>query len=229
MLPSECILVIEAGPDGRNEQKIYVPGLRGTTLGSSYDWILPTTPQSEANGRSIVHNRGKVLGGTSALNLLVWNRASIEEYDAWEQLGNHGWNWKSMYPAMLKAENFQRRDGSAQYGEDGVGYGGPIDTALLEDPPLHMQACIPTLENIGVKQNLESLNGDNIGTMYQPATNNLGNHTRSYAVDFLPSASQNVAILFNSTVHKIILDASTTVRTQLLKLLRRHAVQIEVV
>jgi choline dehydrogenase-like flavoprotein len=50
-------------------------------------------PQAAANNRSINHNRGKVLGGTSALNLLVWNRATIKEYDAWEELGNPGWGW----------------------------------------------------------------------------------------------------------------------------------------
>jgi choline dehydrogenase-like flavoprotein len=61
-------------------------------------------PQAAANNRTIGHNRGKVLGGTSALNLLVWNRATVKEYDAWEKLGNPGWGWQNMYPSMLKTE-----------------------------------------------------------------------------------------------------------------------------
>lgn len=134
-LPKDCILVVEAGPDGRDEQRIYIPGLRGTTFGSAYDWSLPTVPQSAVNKRIINHNRGKVLGGTSALNLLVWNRATVKEFNVWEELGNPGWGWKNMYAAMLKAENFQRRDGIAQYGTDGVGYGGPVQIALAESPP----------------------------------------------------------------------------------------------
>jgi choline dehydrogenase-like flavoprotein len=180
--------VIEAGADGRNESKIYIPGLRGSTFGSAYDWSLATTPQAATNNRTIVHNRGKVLGGSSAINLLIWNRASSREYDIWEELGNKGWNWESMFPAMLRAENFQRKNGIAQYGEDGVGHGGPVETALLENPPPHVQACIPTLESLGLEQNLESLNGDSLGTMYQPATHRLSNHTRSYSVDYLPRA-----------------------------------------
>ncbi|EUC42292.1 GMC oxidoreductase [Bipolaris oryzae ATCC 44560] len=202
-LPEHCILVIEAGPDGRNEEKIYIPGLRGSTFGSAYDWSLPTVPQTAANNRTIGHNRGKVLGGTSALNLLVWNRASVKEYDAWEELGNPGWGWSNMYPAMLKTENFQRQNGSPQYGEDGVGYGGPIQVALTEDPPPHLQACIPTLTNLGVKENLKSLNGNNLGTMYQPATYRVSNHTRSYSIDYLPAAGNNLVFLFNTTVHKV--------------------------
>jgi choline dehydrogenase-like flavoprotein len=205
-LPSYCVLVVEAGPDGRDEQRLYIPGLRGSTFGSAYDWSLPTVPQAAANNRSIGHNRGKVLGGTSALNLLVWSRASVKEYDAWEELGNPGWNWKNMYPAMLKAENFQRQNGSAQYGTDGVGYGGPIQIALLENPPPQLQACVPTLTNLGLQENLESLNGNNLGTMYQPATHRVSNHTRSYSVDYIPRAGSNLVFMLNTTVHRVQLD-----------------------
>ncbi|OAL45394.1 alcohol oxidase [Pyrenochaeta sp. DS3sAY3a] len=208
-LPNNCILVIEAGPDGRNDQRIYIPGLRGSTLGGVYDWVLPTVPQPAANGRIIPHNRGKVLGGTSALNLLVWNRATTKEFDAWEDLGNPGWGWQNMYPAMLKAENFQREEGEAQYGEEGVGYGGPVQTALIENPPPHLRACIPTMENLGLKNNLESLGGDSIGVMYQPAMHRLSNHTRSYSVEYLPRAGPNLIIMYNSTVHKVNLDTKS--------------------
>lgn len=212
-LPEHCILVIEAGPDGRNEERIFIPGLRGSTFGSAYDWILPTVPQTAANNRTIGHNRGKVLGGTSALNLLVWNRATIKEYDAWEELGNLGWGWSDMYPAMLRTENFQRQNGSPQYGNDGVGYGGPIQVALTEDPPPHLRACIPTLTNLRVKENLESLNGNNLGTMYQPATYRVSSHTRSYSVDYLPKAGNNLVFMFNSTVHKVQLTKSESKAT----------------
>ncbi|CAN9112779.1 unnamed protein product [Alternaria alternata] len=205
-LPSHCVLVIEAGPDGRHEQRIYIPGLRGSTFGSSYDWSLPTVPQAAANNRTIGHNRGKVLGGTSALNLLVWNRATVKEYDAWEELGNPGWGWQNMYPSMLKTENFQRQNGTAQYGVDGVGYGGPIQVALTENPPPQLQACIPTLTSLGLQENLESLNGNNLGVMYQPATYRASNHTRSYSVDYIPEAGDNLAFMFNTTVHRVQLN-----------------------
>lgn len=117
---------------------------------------------------------------------------------------------------MLNAENFQRRDGLAQYGEDGVGYGGPVETALLENPPPHVQACIPTLESLGLEQNLESLNGDSLGTMYQPATHRLSNHTRSYSVDYLPRAGSNLVIMPNVSVSKLELCKNGTSVTAVL-------------
>ena len=115
-----------------------------------------------------------------------------------------------MFPAMLSAENFQRKDGVAQYGKDGVGYGGPVEMALLENPPPHVQACIPTLESLGLEQNLESLNGDNLGTMYQPATHRLSNHTRSYSVDYLPRAGSNLVIVPNTSVSRLKLSKNGT-------------------
>jgi choline dehydrogenase-like flavoprotein len=153
-----------------------------------------------------VHNRGKVLGSTSALNLLVWNRATVKEYDAWEELGNSGWGWQNMYLSMLKTETFQRQNGSAQYGIDGVGYLGQIHIALTENPPPQVQACVPTLTNLGLRENLESLNGTNLGTMYQPATYHVSDHTRSYSVDYIPEAGDNLVFMFNTTVHKVQLD-----------------------
>lgn len=198
--------MIEAGPDGRNDQRIYIPGLRGTTFGGPLDWLLPTVPQPAASNRTVSHNRGKVLGGTSALNLLVWNRATVKEFNAWEELGNPGWNWKNMYPAMLRVENFQRQAGEAQYGNEGVGYGGPLQIGLIENPPLHVSSGPATLRNLGLPENLNSLNGNIIGAMYQPAMQRFSNHTRSYSVDYLPRAGSNLVIMYNSTVHKVKLD-----------------------
>jgi choline dehydrogenase-like flavoprotein len=205
-LPKDCILVIEAGPDGRNDQRIYIPGLRGSTFGGPLDWSLPTTPQAAASNRTINHNRGRVLGGSSALNLLTWNRATVKEYNAWEELGNPGWNFENMYPAMLRVENFQRQAGEAQYGASGVGYGGPVQIGLIENPPRHVTAGIPALKNLGLTANLESLNGTSIGVMYQPAMQRFSNHTRSYSIDYLPGAGGNLVIRYNSTVHKVKLD-----------------------
>lgn len=109
---------------------------------------------------------------------------------------------------MLRAENYQRQPGLAQYGTNGVAYGGPIQSGLIENPPLHLQAGIPTLKSLGLPENLESLNGSNIGTMYQPAIQRFSNHTRSYAVDYLPRAGSNLVIKYNTTVSRVKLDGT---------------------
>jgi choline dehydrogenase-like flavoprotein len=124
-LPSSKILVIEAGPAAPDELKINVPGMKGSTLGTVYDWNFTTTAQPGLQGRTVGTNRGKVLGGSSAMNLLIWDRAAAPEYDSWEEVGNPGWNWKTMLGAMKKSENVTGLN-SADYGSAGAGTHGPV-------------------------------------------------------------------------------------------------------
>jgi len=72
-IPESTILVIEAGPSAPTEDRISIPGLKGSTLGTKYDWNFTSIPQSQLNDRVITQSRGKVLGGTSAINLMIWD------------------------------------------------------------------------------------------------------------------------------------------------------------
>lgn len=204
-LPNSTVLVIEAGPDGRQEPGIYIPGRKGSTLGGKYDWNLTTIPQAGANNRTFAQNRGKVLGGSSALNLMTWDRTSIAELDAWEKLGNKGWNWKSLYPAMLKAETFMP---SSEYGTEGVGKTGPIQTLISRIFPKHQSSWIPTLNQLGLVTNRESLDGHPVGVSTQP--NNVSpNYTRSYAPEYLKLTKDNFALKLETRVAKINFKGKT--------------------
>lgn len=88
--------VLEAGVAAFDEPLINIPGRFGETLGSKYDWKFETTPQAGINGRRLLWPRGKVLGGSSALNFTTWNRGNKEDYDGWEELGGEGWGWEGM-------------------------------------------------------------------------------------------------------------------------------------
>jgi choline dehydrogenase-like flavoprotein len=94
--PALTVGIIEAGPVALDEPTINVPGRLGETLFTKYDWQFETTPQPGFNGRKLPWNRGKVLGGSSALNFMMWTRGSREDYDAWEELGNKGWGWEGI-------------------------------------------------------------------------------------------------------------------------------------
>lgn len=94
--PALTVGILEAGPVALDEPTINVPGRLGETLFTKYDWQFETTPQPGCNGRKLPWNRGKVLGGSSALNFMMWCRGSREDYDAWERLGNEGWGWEDM-------------------------------------------------------------------------------------------------------------------------------------
>jgi len=205
-LPDLSVLVIEAGPDGRQEPGISVPGRKGSTLGGKYDWNLTTIAQPSANNRVFAQNRGKVLGGSSALNLMTWDRTSKFELDAWEkQLGNKGWNWKSIYAAMLKCETFLP---SPAYGTEGVGTTGPIRTLINRIFPRHQSTWYPTMNALGLATNRESLNGNPIGVSTQPS-NVSPNYTRSYAPEYLKLAKDNLILKLDTRVAKIDFKGTT--------------------
>lgn len=88
--------VLEAGGIADNDDDVDIPGHYGRTLGGRYDWQFDTVPQRGLGGRTLPWPRGKVLGGTSALNFMTWNRASRDDYDAWKKLGNPGWGWDDL-------------------------------------------------------------------------------------------------------------------------------------
>ncbi len=206
-LPGASILLIEAGPSALGEEGINIPGRKGSTIGTVYDWNFTTVAQAGANNRVFSTTRGKVLGGSSALNLMTWDRASSPEYDAWEELGNPGWDWSSMIEAMKKAETFTP---SPHYGTAGVGTSGPIKSTINRFIPEHQETWIPTMNNLDVPLNIESLGGNPLGVMYQPSNIDSAIYNRSYAANgYLPTAGSNLQILTRKRVVKVNLKPKT--------------------
>lgn len=203
-LPNSSILVIEAGPKAFDDETVYIPGFSGRSHGGPLDWLLSTTSQQGLDGRSIRLPRGKVLGGSSALNFMSHNRAAAAEYDAWQHLfGNEGWGWESMIAAMMKAENFTGVN-SEHYGSEGVGTSGPVQAVINRRIPEKQEAWIPTLNKLGIEWNRESLGGDVNGVMYQPSSIDSRDWVRSYsATAYPPLAGSNLNIWTDTRAAKI--------------------------
>ena len=208
-LTNLSVLVIEAGPDGRDIPGIYVAGLKGSTLGSIYDWNFTTIPQPGANNRILAQNRGHVLGGSSALNLLSYDRGVKADYDAWGELGNDGWDWKSMHAAMENAETYQVTSVNGSVGiadAGGVGYDGPIHALVNRFSPRQQELFFPTMQNLGLEQTYEFLNGDMLGWMRHTSGILNANYTRSYSPVYLNGAGPNLQVRVNTMVAKVNLN-----------------------
>ncbi|KAJ4390639.1 hypothetical protein N0V93_004237 [Gnomoniopsis smithogilvyi] len=109
--PSVTVLVLEAGMLDNRAVNIVVPAYIGSDLGTSYDWMLDTTEQEGLNGQKVRLNQGKVVGGGTVLNGMVWTRSSVKDYDLWEDLNNdsstqYSWRWPDMLPYFEKSETF---------------------------------------------------------------------------------------------------------------------------
>lgn len=202
-LPDARILVIEAGPEGFDEEHIYIPGMKALAIMGPLDWGLVSVPQEHVKNRTIIQSRGKVLGGSSAINLMSHDRAAAVEYDDWEALGNEGWNWETLLDAMIRAENFTGIN-SEHYGSRGVGDSGPVKSVINRHIPSHQEYWLPTMNNLGVWTNLESLGGDVNGVMYQPSSIDPDKWVRSYSANaYLPIAGPNLEVWTETRVAKI--------------------------
>jgi len=202
-LPTARILVIEAGPAAPDDLGINVPGRKGSTLGTRLDWNFTTVPQEGLRGRVVGANRGKVLGGSSALNLLCWDRAATVEYDAWADAGNRGWDWEAMQAAMLRSEQYVG-------GPPGSGTAGPVRALVNRVVPAHQAAWIPTLDRaFGIPENKDSLNGNPIGASLQPSSIDPAHYNRSYSTNaYLPLAGRNLDVLTDTLVSQVLLRGS---------------------
>ncbi|KAI9370551.1 hypothetical protein BJX61DRAFT_87002 [Aspergillus egyptiacus] len=103
------VAVIEAGKDEGTNPNVTRVDEFGGGLGfsTSVDWLYQTTEQVYARGRQLEYHQGKAWGGTSTINGMTYIRAEDVQIDAWETLGNPGWNWSSLWPYHLKSEGFE--------------------------------------------------------------------------------------------------------------------------
>jgi choline dehydrogenase-like flavoprotein len=106
--PSRRVLLLEAGGPDHNPF-IHIPaGLANLTNNKNINWAYTTEPQAGLNQRKMFWPRGKVLGGSSSINAMIYIRGQVEDYDRWAALGNPGWDFESVLPFFLKSEDQQR-------------------------------------------------------------------------------------------------------------------------
>ncbi|KAL2872936.1 hypothetical protein SGCOL_011929 [Colletotrichum sp. CLE4] len=201
-LPDAQILLLEAGPSALDELRINVPGLRGSILGTEYDWNFTSVDQSALGGRQIPVNRGKVLGGSSAMNYLCYDRAAAAEYEAWGEMGSEGWSWDVMIEAMTKSENFTGSD------KDPRGRSGPIRNTYNRVVYDVLNTWQPAGTELGLPINEEgNMHGNPIGIMFQGTNIENTDYSRSYSANsYLPLAGSNLEVKTNAQVVKVNLN-----------------------
>jgi choline dehydrogenase len=100
--PDVSVLLIEAGPRSR-KLEVKIPAAFSRLYRTELDWGDSTTPQSGLDGREIVFPRGRMVGGSAAMNAMMVLRGHRADYDAWADAGCHGWAWKDVEPAFARS------------------------------------------------------------------------------------------------------------------------------
>ena len=105
--PQTQVLMLEAG-DKDNFFWIDIPvGYLYTIANPRTDWCYQTEPDPGLNNRRIGYARGKVLGGSSSINAMIYMRGQQSDYDYWAALGNDGWSWQDVLPVFKQSEDYQ--------------------------------------------------------------------------------------------------------------------------
>ena len=116
--PSAKILLIEAGGKDRDFW-IHIPaGFYRNIFNPKITWQYETEPQAELGGRRVQWPRGRVLGGSSSINGLIYIRGQRQDFDLWRQMGNAGWSYDDVLPYFRRAEG-QERGADEFHGDDG--------------------------------------------------------------------------------------------------------------
>src|SRR5579863_4855040 len=124
------VLLLEAGGHDRNIW-IHIPLGYGKLFSNpKVNWLYSTEPEPELNNRRVIQPRGKVMGGSSSINGLLYIRGQHEDYDHWRQLGNAGWSFNDVLPYFRRAESNVR--GSDRF----RGSGGPLCVSDVEKHPI---------------------------------------------------------------------------------------------
>ena len=199
--PSNRVLLIEAGSRDWNPW-LHVPvGYFKTMHDPSLDWCYKTEPDSGIAGRSLQWPRGKVLGGSSAINGLLYVRGQPEDYDRWATLGNNGWSYEEVLPYFKKSEDNERG------GDEFHGIGGPQKVSDLRLRRPIAEHFIKAATEIGIPFN-NDCNGasqEGVGYFQQTAFNGF---RWSTAKGFLTPAKKraNLKIITNAQVTRVSMN-----------------------
>ena len=200
------VLLLEAGGEDRNVW-IHVPiGYAKLFADAKHNWLYNSEPESELGGRQIIQPRGKVLGGSSSINGLLYIRGQAEDFNHWRQLGNAGWSFDDVLPYFRRAEDQQR-------GEDELhGVDGPLSVRDVSEPHPLCEAFIEACEQAGIPRTDDFNGPTQEGAGYFQLTTRNGRRW-STARGYLKPARKrhNLAVVSNALTTRILFEGRRAV------------------
>ena len=204
--PNNQVLLLEAGPPDNNPF-IHMPaGLWQLRNNQKINWSYMTEPQAGLNQRRLFWPRGRILGGSSSINAMIYYRGQVEDYDAWQAQGNPGWDFASVLPWFLKSQDQQR--GASELHATG----GPLSVQDLR----YINPLSKTFVEAGVKMgNPENkdFNGHNKhGFGIYQVTQRNGQRCSSAVAYLKPALKRpNLTVLTNTMTERVLLENGTAI------------------
>ena len=210
------VLLLEAGGDDRPTKNpgqflsnlmIHVPvGYSQTLKDPKVNWLYPTEPDPGTGGRVHVWPRGKVLGGSSSINGLLYIRGQHADYDGWRQLGCEGWGWDDVRPYFLRAEHQERGAGEHH------AVGGPLNVSDVTQTHEVSDAVVEACVEAGLPRNNDVNGAQQEGVGYYQLTVKNGQRCSAAVAYLHPAMSRgNLRVETNALAARVLFEGKTAV------------------
>jgi choline dehydrogenase len=177
--PANKVLILEAGPSDTNDY-IHIPATFPLLFKTALDWNYTGEPQTALDGGTLYIPRGKVFGGSSSINAMIYQRGHSSIYDSWG-VTNSGWSYADVLPMFKRSESNSRGESAAH------GANGPLNVSELNDPNPITIAMLEAAKEVGYAMNYDFNDGDQEGIgMFQVTQKN--GRRESAAVSYLHPA-----------------------------------------
>ena len=198
--PGTKVLLLEAGEkDARKE--IHIPLAFSKLFKTPCDWAYYTEPESQLNNRNLYWPRGKVLGGSSSINAMIYIRGHRYDYDHWRDLGNPGWSYKDVLPLFKRSE--KQENGASEY----HGVNGPLCVSNLRSLNPLSHAFVEAAEQTGFAHNPDFNGESQEGFGFYQVTQSKGTRCSAAAAFLKPAMSRsNLTVRTEVQVFDIIFE-----------------------
>jgi choline dehydrogenase len=210
--PDVRVLVLEAGPPDTADE-IHIPAAVSQLFQGPYDWNYETIPQQRAGDRSIYWPRGRVLGGSSSINAMIYIRGSRHDYDTWrDEYGCDGWGYTDLLPYFLRSEHNSRGE-SAWHGAS-----GPLSVQDLRYKSSLTEAFVAAARNCGQPANDDFNGAQQDGVGFYQVTQQGGRRWSAADAYLHPAASRpNLTILTDALATGIEIEGGRAVGVRYLR------------
>ncbi|PRZ44612.1 GMC family oxidoreductase [Tritonibacter scottomollicae] len=202
--PKNNVLLLEAGKSD-NYHWVHIPVGYLYCIGNPRtDWMMKTAPEAGLNGRSLTYPRGKVLGGCTSVNGMIYMRGQAADYDIWRQLGNPGWGWEDVLPYFLKSEDHHAGDSEMHRG------GGEWKVSKQRLTWDILRSVQRGAQEFGIHPRADFNDGNNEGSGFFEVNQKDGVRWNT-AKGFLRPAMKrgNLRVLTEAHTHRLLLEGRT--------------------
>jgi len=219
--PRYKVCLLEAGGEDRNPL-IHIPaGYIKTMVDPAINWLFETSPDAKTGNRAIPVPRGKVLGGSSSINGMVYVRGQAADYDTWGQMGCRGWSYADILPYFKRSENRE------QGGDDYHGIGGPLNVTLPTDTYATLDKVIDSADELGYPTNIDYNGANQEGFAYFQVTQRHGKRfsSKNAYIDPIRDRRKNLHIETHAFVQKVLIENGRCVGVSYKKKGKEHTVR----